>query len=301
MKSLRALKKRIKSIKNTAKITNALEKVSISKMKKFQNLAQQSSEYANEVAILATMISGIVDGEAKGIRPDIINKYFKSTSSDKPIAIVVIAPTRGFCGSLIGDMISKLNNYIDVSKKYEGIGLQRKAWYIISKFPQINVETLFEKPIESPDFEYIKGPFEHVINNYLQKKYSKVLIYFSDYKGSFDYKPTIKQLLPLNYSDLIQYVDTEDEKTALKDDYLLEPNKNMLFESIIDRYLRTIFLYSLVSAKASEHNARMIAMKNATDNAIQLQEVLNLQYNKSRQEAITTELLDIIGGTINNN
>ena len=299
MKSLRSLKKRIKSIKNTAKITNALEKVSISKMKKFQSLAAQSISYANDVAMLATLIAGLLKGDTNGIDPDLIATYFSDVkdAANKPIAIVVIAPTRGFCGSLIGDMISKLNVKLDTNEHYAGIGLQRKAWYIISKFPQIKSEVLFEKPIETPTFVSISGVFNYVLDNYRAGKYSKVLIYYTEFHGSMKYEPKLKQILPLKYDDLITYVDTDEEKKALSEDYILEPNKNELFKSIIERYLQTEFLFSFISAKASEHNARMIAMKNATDNAIELQAELNLQYNKSRQEAITTELLDIIGGT----
>jgi F-type H+-transporting ATPase subunit gamma len=269
-------------------------------MKKFQALASQSIEYANDVALLATLISGLVEGESSGIRPGLIKKYFAAKDTDKPIAIITVAPTRGFCGSLISDMINVLKKNIDSNQEYSGIGIQKKAWYIMSKFPQIKIETSFEKPIESPDFNLISGSFDYVMDNYFAGKYSKVLIYFTEFNGSFDYQPVIKQLLPLKFSDLIQYVDTDEEKQALTESYVLEPNKNKLFEDIVVRYLKTMFLFALITSKASEHNARMIAMKNATDNANQLKDVLNLQYNKSRQEAITTELLDIIGGTINN-
>jgi F-type H+-transporting ATPase subunit gamma len=298
MKSLKILKKRIKSISNTAKITNALEKVSISKMKKFQNLAAQSISYANDIAIIATLISGLVQTDKSNLDPELLNKYFNENDGDLPVGLIVIAPTRGFCGSMISDMLSKLGKLIQKDVKYAGIGLQRKSWYIMSKFPQINVETVFEKPVESSEFESIRGPFDYAMDNYFSHKYSKVFVYYTEYEGSFNYKPVLKQLLPLKFNDLVQFIDNDEEKKAINEDYLLEPDKNTLFKRIVEKYLRTIYLFSFISSKASEHNARMIAMKNATDNAKQLNNVLNLQYNKSRQESITTELLDIIGGNI---
>jgi F-type H+-transporting ATPase subunit gamma len=299
MKSLKILKKRIKSISNTAKITNALEKVSISKMKKFQNLAAQSIAYANDIAIIATLISGLVQTDKTNLDPELLSKYFDENDSELPIGLIVIAPTRGFCGSLISDMLSNLTRLLSKDIKYTGIGLQRKSWYIMSKFPQINIETVFEKPIESSDFESIRSAFDYTLNNYFEKKYSKVFIYYTEYQGSFNYKPVLKQLLPLKFSDLVEFIDNDEEKKAISEDYILEPDKNTLFTNIVEKYLRTMYLFSFISSKASEHNARMIAMKNATDNAKQLNQALNLQYNKSRQESITTELLDIMGGNIN--
>jgi len=300
MKSLRDLKKRIKSIKNTEKMTNALEKVSISKMKKFQNLATQSKEYANDIANYATLISGIYKKGNKNLNYKLTSRYFKKKEIGLPHALIVIAPTRGFCGNMINDMLYVLNENLDENIKYIGIGIQKKSQYIMSKFKNIEIESVFEKAVENPEFNSIEAPFNFAFNNYLNGKVGKIFIFYTEYRGSFNYKPVFKQLLPLNYDDLIQYIDNDEEIIEHNEDYTIEPNQNMFFEKVIERYLKTIFLYSFITSKASEHNARMIAMKNATDNAKDLRNVLNLQFNKSRQEAITTELLDIIGGTINN-
>ncbi len=301
MKSLRQLKKRIKSVKNTAKITSALEMVSISKMKLFQNLANSSLEYANDIAILATMIAGSISDDSTGISKRILNKYFTQRDSNLPVALVVFSPTRGFCGSLITEMISMLNKSLDKNTKYVGIGIQKKSKYIMSKFSNIEIETVFEKAIEKTDFSSIETVFDYVMGNYLLGKYSKVVMVYSHFGGSFNYTPTLKQILPLDFEDLKKYVDTDNEKELARETFQFEPRKSELVNSIVDRYVKTVFLYTLISAKASEHNARMIAMKNATDNASQLKESLNLQYNKSRQESITTELLDIVGGKVKNN
>jgi len=299
MKSLRFLKKRIKSIKNTEKITNALEMVSISKMKKFQTFAIQSKEYAMEVERLASLISGLYKRDEDLLSEPIAKNYFESRSDDSPICLIVIGPTRGFCGSLINDMLIKLNKELDKSKHYMGIGLQKKSWYLMSKFSNIKIELLFEKAVESPTFNSIEAPFEYILKNYFAGKYAKILLYYMEFISSFNYKPTLKQLLPLNYDNFLSKSAQVQKSGGNLNNYLIEPNINVVFKQVANRYLQTMFLYSFISSKASEHNARMIAMKNATDNAKQLRNILNLQYNKSRQESITTELLDIIGGTMN--
>lgn len=298
MKSLRQLKKRIKSVKNTAKITNALEMVSISKMKLFQSLANTSLAYANDIAVLAALITKNVTEDYSGLSKKTVKHYFEERSHDKPAALVLYAPTRGFCGSLITEMLNMLSKELDKTKAYAGIGLQKKSKYILSKFTNINIETIFDTPIEKTDFNAISTVYEYVMKNYFAGKYSKILLVYSHFGGSFNYKPIVKQILPLQLDEIKKYVNTPEEEQLINQTFTFEPNKEKLILEILDRYIKTMFLYTLISAKASEHNARMIAMKNATDNANSLKDTLNLEYNKSRQETITSELLDIIGGKI---
>lgn len=303
MKSLKSLKKRLKTVKSTSQITRALQMVSTSKMKKAQQIADFIKIYQQEIRnLIHTVAINITDKKLKLDNPRL--KKLLTKRKDKKILLVLFAPTKGFCGSLISNLLSFTYDYVSKLKsqkyKIDAIGLQQKSRYILEKIDGINIDAIFERPIENPTLESVAGEFKMAIDYYLDKQVSQIVLVYPQFINTFTYKPVAMNLLPLDPDKLIERHNIKD-KTNISEPFtelIIEPSPQEFLLKAVERFLEVEFLSAIAHTKASEHSARMIAMKNATDNAESLNQNLRLQFNRLRQESITNELLDIIGGTL---
>ena len=280
MATLLTLKRRIKTAGNVSKTTKAMQMIAASKLKRAQDAAVSSKPYVEKLDILSKNIAQKVD-------TDSIHEYMKKNDKINSKLLIVISPDKGLCGGLVTNLIREVFRYNPSGKVYY-IAIGKKAENSLSL---LNNEIVASFPfgISLPQFDFVY-PIAKVVNEYfLNKKVSEVKILSTRFSGVFTQIPKLSDVLP---------VKLEVEEKNGKSVTLFEPSAQELLPDLLQHYLEMVIYQSLLESYASEQAARMIAMKNATDNALDIISELRLEYNKTRQERITNELLDIVGGQL---
>jgi F-type H+-transporting ATPase subunit gamma len=272
--NLRQIRTKIKAVDNIKKITNAMELVSSIKMKKAQREYLEGKPYRDFLGDLAQKLLGHISRSVSSLLSDnYVNKK----------AYIVIASNKGLCGSfnyfLMKEVVKILDNndkeFIVWGKKASQF-LFRVGGRVVADFSDYS-STAVVSPI-----------FDLALNGFLEKKYGEVFIIYNQFISATTFKPVCKRILPIK----IDYQD--NNKKVEIDDYLIEPSPQTLVEPLLRNLVELQIRDAILSSQASEHSARMIAMKNATDNARELAYDLTLLRNRVRQEKITYELLDMI-------
>jgi F-type H+-transporting ATPase subunit gamma len=279
MATLLILKRRMKTASNVSKTTKAFQMISASKLKKAQNAAEASQPYVNKLNYLAKALEQRVDKENR-------HQYMNPQEDIKAKLLIVISPDKGLCGGLVTNLLREVLHYNSTGKTYY-ITIGKKAERAVAS---LNKEVIASFPFGTslPPYETV-FPIAKLINEYfLGKKVSEVTILSTKFTSVFSQSPAENSLLP---------VKLEEKVEADKSVTLFEPGVDYLLPDLLQHYLEMIIYQSLLEAYASEQASRMIAMKNATDNALDIISELKLEYNKTRQEKITNELLDIGGGS----
>jgi len=286
MPSTRDIRRRIKSVKSTAQITKAMQLVAAAKMKKAQDQATQGRPYAKLMNKVLVSLKDAVE--------DSVHPFFSEGEGSKTL-VLVISSDKGLCGALNTNLFKKLTLAgFPADAEYVTIG--RKASQVLGRMRK---NLIADFPIKDPaKFVELRS-----VGNFIQEKfrtgaYKKVFVAFNNFINTVTVVPTVEQLLPVNQVKLGGKHSFEDEKDAAEtagvaQEYLYEPNAPDVFEAILPQYVNYTLWQMLLEARASEHSSRMVAMKNATDNAKQMLKDLSLEYNKLRQAAITNELLEI--------
>lgn len=277
MATLLTLKRRIKTAKNVSKTTKAMQMISASKLKKAQESATSSKPYVEKLESLSRNLSEKIDR-------DNLHEYMKTPDS-KAKLLLVISPDKGLSGGLVTNLIREIYK-LSSSEKIYYITVGKKAEAAVSL---LNKEIIASFPFGTsvPPFENVY-PIAKLINEYfLGGKVSEVKILSTKFSGVFSQVPELKQLLPITI---------EDNEKVQNLPTVFEPNVQELLPDLLQHFLEMLIYQGLLESYASEQAARMIAMKNATDNALDIISDLQLEYNKTRQEKITNELLDIGGG-----
>lgn len=286
MPNTRELRTRIRSVSNTAKLTNAMQLIAASKLRKAQTMVLNSKEYTKQINRLVHNMVKI------GTETPLLEVHNEENSSE---LLVVFSPSRGLAGQLISNILNTVLKFIDEAqenkKKVKAIAVGKKAERFIAKRP--NVELIGSYDFGNyPDHSICNSLSRNIISRYLQGEICKVTLIYSEFVNIGIQKIQKKPLLPISEID-----DYNDPNTKVSE-YLIEPDNKTILELLSKSYVESIIFSAALDASASEHAARMLAMKSATDNAHELIEDMNLRLNKVRQESITNELLDIIGGTI---
>jgi len=289
MPSTRDIRRRIKSIKNTAQITKAMQLVAAAKMKKAQDQATNGRPYAE---LLNKVLVSLREG-AK----DCYHPYLCDGKGSKTL-VVVIATDKGLCGALNTNLFKKIiAANLDGESEFVTIG--RKAAQGLSRLKK---KLVADFPVKDPArFAELRTVGQFVQDKFLTGEYSKVLVAFNNFINTVTVVPTVEQLLPVNPVRLggkrefegMSGVYHAAETPANELPYIFEPDADAVFATILPQYVNNTLWQMLLEARASEHSSRMVAMKNATDNAKQIIKDLTLEYNKLRQAAITNELLEI--------
>lgn len=267
------LKRRIKTAQNVSKTTRAMQMIAASKLKRAQQAALASRPYVEKLTLLASNLTGKID-------KDSLHPYMKKGASDKEF-LIIISPDKGLCGGLVTNLIKEYVGLktkdlllLTIGKKAEGY-LLRTRQEIIASFP-------FGTTLPSFDFVY---PIIKIVNDhFLTSKVSSVKILTSHFASIFSQKPVFTTLLPIA-------LPAEAEKTS--GILIFEPSVAEILPDLLKHYLEMSLYQHLLESYLSEQAARMLAMQNATDNARDIIEELTLEYNKARQEKITSEILDI--------
>jgi F-type H+-transporting ATPase subunit gamma len=292
MASVKELRLRIKSVGNIKQITRAMEMVASTKLRRFQDRAVSSRPYAEEIA-------GLVQGLAAVLGPEALDRPLFNVGSGEKICVLLVSSDRGLCGAYNTNLFSELERWLVVQKS-AGVEEQdidffvygRKGFQYLSK-RGLNVETfLVEPPLESIDFSQAAATSNRLVEAFLSGAYKRVELLYTSFETMVRYVPRVVPFLPVE--DQASEGDQEDSGGA--SDVILEPDAETIFDSLIPRYLEVRIFNALLESLTSEYASRRASMKAATDAATDMQGALKGQYNRLRQESITMELLDLVGG-----
>ncbi len=300
--SLITIRKRIKSVKNTKKITKAMQLVAASKMKFFQKKALSSRAYSWELLKLLK----------KNLNEDIKSELIEQRTEGRTL-FVLYTSDKGLCGPLNTKMIKTLFNsniWNKTPKEERLVFTIGKKSFDYAQYNNIKVEKSFKGLKEKLESMEALEIVDDIVHYWLSKDIKKVVMVAPHYKNSLVFYPVIKTYLPfssemveehINLKNIIPDLERFDEINIENDDVkdpIIEPSKESLVEVLVANVIEALFLQSFFELKASEYSSRMIAMQNATDAANEMIDKLTLTFNKARQAAITQEIAEIVGGSL---
>ncbi|BCU76652.1 ATP synthase F1 subunit gamma [Luteolibacter sp. LG18] len=290
MANLRDIRRRIKSVKGTAQITRAMQLVAAAKMKKAQDQALAGRDYAKQ---LKEVLVNLKENVAEDAHPLLVKR-----EGNREL-VLVVSTDKGLCGALNTNLYKKLR--AETSETADFVTVGRKLRTTLEK---LGKHLVADFEIKDPVPFAEARPIAKLLSKlFLDGKYDKVSVAFTNFVSTLRQEPTVVQLLPIDANHLgedqayegMAGIDhgTADKKTALSKDYLFEPSPADVLGTLLPLYVNFQVYQMIVESRASEHSARMVAMKSATDNAKKFIKELTLEYNKLRQAAITSELLEI--------
>jgi F-type H+-transporting ATPase subunit gamma len=291
MAGSREIRNKIKSVKNTQKITRAMEMVAASKMRKAQDRMKKARPYGEKIRNVAAHMSR---ASAEYHHPFLIER-----DTVKRIGIIVVTSDKGLCGGLNTNVLRRALNEI---KSWETEGEQIEACCIGNKglgfMTRINANVISQVISlgDAPDMEKLIGAVKIVLDGYTEDRFDRVYIFYNRFINTMKQEPVMEQLLPLTDERILGDDESKKDQLAAAWDYIYEPEAKPVIDDIMVRYVEAIIYQAVAENMASEQSARMVAMKAASDNAGDVIDELTLVYNKSRQAAITKELSEIVGG-----
>lgn len=293
MPSLKEVKGRIASVTSTRKITSAMKMVASSKLHKAQQAIENMLPYQAQMnTILTSFLSGGTEIESPYVQNHVV----------KRVAIVVYASNSSLCGGFNSNVIKILTKAVD---EYKKLGKDNIIVYPIGRKVADAVKKLAVTPsggdytvmVDHPSFKSSADVAEELMQKFVAGEIDKVEIIYNHFKSTSSQLLRREVFLPIELDAL----SSGDEKKSEENlDYIVEPSKEAIVKALLPTYLRLKIYTALLDSIASEHAARTVAMQTATDNADDLLQQLTLMYNKTRQQAITNELLDIVAGSMNN-
>jgi F-type H+-transporting ATPase subunit gamma len=278
MANLKEIRNRIASVSSTMQITSAMKMVSAAKLKKAQDAITAMRPYSDKLTELLQNLSSTL-GAGTGSK-------FAEQRDLENVLIVAVTSNRGLCGAFNSNIIKQVTN---VASSYDGkvsiIAIGKKANDALSK----NFEVISNQSSVFDDltFDNVATIAEMLMEQFESKAFDKIEVVYNKFKNAATQEILTEQFLPI--------ISLESNSNSSQD-YIFEPTKEEIVETLIPKSLKTQLYKSLRDSFASEHGARMTAMHKATDNATELRDQLKLTYNKARQASITTEILEIVGG-----
>lgn len=282
MASTRDIRRRIKSVKNTRQITKAMELVAASKMKKAQQAALAGRAYSQ---LMSDMLAALAPRVSELSHPFLVQREIKTRG------ILLVTTDKGLCGPLNANLF-KIVTEIKTPVKFFAVG--RKGAQFLARTHRDLVAD-FQVQDRVP-FAEIKVAVELMVEKYLAGEIDTVEVVYPRFKNTLVQEPTLRPVLPLaSVAAFIESAQADAGITVKRDDrdMIFEPGAAQVLEALLPFYVNRLVYQLVLSARASEHSARMVAMKTAKDNATKLVGELSLEYNKARQAAITQEILEL--------
>lgn len=291
MANLKEVRERIASVNNTQQITKAMKMVSAAKLRKAQQAIQEMRPYANKLNQMLRNILSNLDGEA--------NTVFGQERPIEKACIVVVTSNRGLCGAFnanINKLTMKLidEKYSEVREKgnLSLLFIGKKGYdFLRKRYADCNLIKDYVGLFDDLSFDHVSQLGRKLMSAFEGKDYDAVDVVYGHFKNAATQFAKVEQFLPVAKIELDEEADKQ-----MKAYYIFEPSKEGLLEYLIPNILQTQFHKYMLDTHASEHGARMTAMDKATENASELLRDLKISYNKARQEAITKEILEIVGG-----
>jgi F-type H+-transporting ATPase subunit gamma len=284
----REIRRRIKSVKNIAQVTKAMEAVSAAKMRKAQNQVKATRPYAEQAREVLTYISRLPSVDSS------LSPLLRERNPVKRIGILLITADRGLAGGLNANVIRDTHRFMQMQRKTRNvevevitIGKKGRDW-ILRYDPVLRSE--FTGFPDNPTAATVGPVTRLLVNDFNSGHFDEVYIAYTHFENTMRQTPRIEQLLPVPKP-------SEDATTHMAPEYIFEPSPEAVLNQVLYGFVEVQILQAVFESIASEHSARMVAMRSATDAAGELIDSLTLTYNKARQAGITSELMDIIGGS----
>lgn len=283
MANLKDIRRRIAGVKNTQQITRAMKLVAAAKLRRAQERIESQRPYAYE---LRAMIAALADRAEEAAHPLLRRRELKN------VDILVLTSDRGLCGSFNINICRTTESYVrehkDVHEQAGLVIVGRKGNEYFKRRPSYTIHKYYREILTSPDFDHVAEIGRDVTAQYTDRDLDGVFMVYNEFKSAASQKVVVEQLLPIDTSDI--------EQSASQIDYIYEPDRTAILDRILPLHVNIQIWRAVLESMASEMGARMTAMDAATKNAGELLSALTLQYNRARQEAITNELMDIVGG-----
>ncbi|MFZ4789432.1 MAG: F0F1 ATP synthase subunit gamma [Candidatus Competibacteraceae bacterium] len=283
MAGAKEIRTKIKSIKNTQKITKAMEMVAASKMRKAQERLRAARPYASKIR---NVISHLAHAHTEYRSPGLIERELKR------VGLIVISTDRGLCGGLNTNLfktaIVAMQQWRTQGVEVDICTVGTKAFQFFRRLKG-NVVAHVSHLGDAPRFEDVLGPVKVMADAFTEGRIDAIYLVYNEFVNTMSQKPKLEQLVPIT-------AEVQDAAPVHRWDYIYEPDPKDLIELLLRRYGESVVYQALVENVACEMAARMVAMKSATDNAGTLIDELQLIYNKARQASITQELAEIVGG-----
>ena len=283
MAGAKEIRTKIKSIKNTQKITKAMEMVAASKMRKAQERMRAARPYASKIR---NVISHLAHAHTEYRSPGLIERELKR------VGLIVISTDRGLCGGLNTNLFKAV---IVAMQQWRTQGVEVDVCTVGTKAFQFfrrlkgNIVAHVSHLGDAPRFEDVLGPVKVMADAFTEGRIDAIYLVYNEFVNTMSQKPKIERLVPIT-------AEVQDAAPVHRWDYIYEPDPKDLIELLLRRYGESVVYQALVENVACEMASRMVAMKSASDNAGALIDELQLIYNKARQASITQELAEIVGG-----
>jgi len=294
MATLRDIRTRIKGVKNTAKITSAMKMVSTAKLKRSQTAIEQARPYFEKLDMILSNLTNTLGS-------DYDNPLLRQSNEVKNILLVVVTSDRGLCGSFNTNLLKEAVILINekLPQQYPGsnvkvVAIGKKAVSFLKK-RHFDVVAEYAGIFAGLNFEHAQEIVDSFAAGFIDQVYDKVLCIGNEFINVMRQEPRLRNVLPIDSSESILIGKAKHTETT-NIDYIFEPEKKSILDDLLPKLVNIKIWRSLLESNAAEQAARRFAMDNATRNAKDLIQALELQYNKARQAAITTEMLEIVGG-----
>jgi F-type H+-transporting ATPase subunit gamma len=284
MANLKEVKERINSVSSTQQITKAMKMVAAAKLRKAQDKINQMRPYSQKLTAILNNISSGMEGGAEIV--------YAREREVRNVLIIPVTSDKGLCGAFNSNVLKA--SIIDIITQFAGknvtvMPLGKKAMDFFRK-REFTVVSDFYQVFSDVSFNNVKGAAEYVMEAFENGTYDQVVLVYNEFKNVATQFVQVEQFLP------IQKAENVDGTTAPETDYIVEPSKEFIIEELVPNSLKIQFYKAILDSNASEHGARMTAMDKATENAGDLLKELKLVYNRTRQAAITNEILEIVAG-----
>ncbi|WP_439480979.1 ATP synthase F1 subunit gamma [Algoriphagus formosus] len=284
MANLKEVKQRITSVVSTQQITKAMKMVSAAKLRRAQDRIVQMRPYSQKLTAILNNVSASSEGAA-----DIV---YAQKREVKKVLIIPITSDKGLCGAFNSNIIKATNAAI--RQQFEGkeitiLPLGKKAFEAFKKTDYTLVDQFYGVFLDL-SFDVVREAAEFAMNGFAAGDYDQVTLVYNEFKNVATQIVQTEQFLPMAKEE------TEEEATTAETDYILEPSRSYIIEELVPTSLKIQVYKAVLESNASEHGARMTAMDKATENAGELLKELRLMYNRTRQAAITNEILEIVAG-----
>ncbi|PRY89211.1 ATP synthase F1 subunit gamma [Mongoliibacter ruber] len=286
MPNLKEVKQRITSVTSTQQITKAMKMVAAAKLRKAQDKILKMRPYSQKLTTILDDVVASMGGEL-----DIV---YGDQRPVQNVLVVAMTSDKGLCGAFNANVI-KASNYL-MENKYKDVNLTvlplgKKA---LENFRKRNFKLIpqFSEIFMDVNYDSVREISEYVMDAFVTKKFDKVVLVYNHFKNVATQEVVAEQFLPMG-GDVVGKASAEEKAES---DYILEPSKEYVIEELVPKALKTQFYKAVLESNASEHGARMTSMDKATENANDLLKELKLQYNRTRQAAITNEILEIVAG-----
>jgi F-type H+-transporting ATPase subunit gamma len=291
MSSVQDIRRRIRSVRNTAKITRAMELVAAAKLRKAQTRIEAMRPYADR---MLELMAGTARASASVRGLPLLQQH----EQEQSVALVPLSGDRGLAGAFNSQILRRalaLQRELEgEGKKVQWVGVGRRGVGSL-RFRRIELAGEFIGFTDEPRYADAQAIAHRVADLYTENEVDRVVLVYNAFESALVQRVTVQDILPLS-GDLLETSDEEREEDTLRGDFIFEPEPEQILERLLPVYLETEIYRSLLESAASEHGARMTAMRNASKNAGELIDSLTLAMNRARQAEITQEILEVVAG-----